>query len=352
MIAVIVTWLPLLVLSSAQGLALSERVTLGFLLDFSANVRFLVALPILILAESRIDRRWRQLVLEFLASKLVDGAARPAFESAIARTIALRDRVAPEIALAVIALLPSLFVNQIELLSVSSWHSLGAAGSSPSLAGVWFSLVSAPFFRFLLLRWAWRMLLWTSFLWRVSRLPLHLVATHADMAAGLGFLSEGQLAYRPIVFAGGLVVAGQIGNAIAYEGATLSSLHPHMIAYGVLAVVALVAPLFVVTQPLVHVRRRALFAYGGLVTMHGQLFEAKWIDGDRGPDDVILGSPDASSLADLGSSFGVVQAMRVVPIDRRTLLGLAVAAVLPMLPVVFIATPADELIGVVIKMLG
>jgi hypothetical protein len=52
------------------------------------------------------------------------------------------------------------------------------------------------------------------FLWRVSRINLHLVAAHTDMAAGLGFLSEGQMAFSPIVFAGGAVIAGQVGNAI------------------------------------------------------------------------------------------------------------------------------------------
>ena len=61
------------------------------------------------------------------------------------------------------------------------------------------------------------MLLWTSFLWRASRLGLHLVATHTDMAAGLGFLSEGQLAFRPIVFAGGLVIASEIANAVVHR---------------------------------------------------------------------------------------------------------------------------------------
>lgn len=349
---VVLTWLPLLVLSLAQGVAFGHRVELPFLADFSPNVRFLVALPILILAESRIDRRWRQLVLEFLRSRLVGVAERPAFESAIERINTLRDRVLPELTLAVVAFLPSVFATRIELLTVSNWHALGTTVSETTLAGWWFDVVSTPIFRFLMLRWTWRMLLWTSFLWRASRLGLHLVATHTDMAAGLGFLSEGQLAFRPIVFAGGLVIASEIANAVVYQGATLSAVHPHMITYGVLAVLALVAPLLAVSPVLVDVRRRALFSYGALVTMHAQMFDAKWIADGHLPDETILGCPDASSLADLGSSFGVVQQMRVVPIDKRTLLGLVVAAALPMLPVVLFATPADELIGAVMKMLG
>ena len=43
--------------------------------------------------------------------------------------------------------------------------------------------------------------------------------------------------------------------------------------------------------------------------------------------------------------------MSVVPIDKPTLISLALAAALPMLPVVVFATPTNELIGAVIKML-
>jgi hypothetical protein len=44
------------------------------------------------------------------------------------------------------------------------------------------------------------------------------------------------------------------------------------------------------------------------VTQHNQLFDAKWIRGQRSPEDVILGSADASSLGDLGAAFTVGEA--------------------------------------------
>ena len=194
--------------------------------------------------------------------------------------------------------------------------------------------------------------MWTSFLWRVSRLDLHLTATHTDMAGGLGFLSEGQRTFSPIVFAGGTVIAGQVGNAIAYEGATLSSVHYHMITYGVLAILVLLVPLLAVTPRLITVKKKALLDFGALVTDHAHLFDAKWNRAEGPPGEVILGHPDASSLADIGSSFTVVRSMSVVPIDKATLVSVAVAAALPMLPVVLFATPADELVSTVLKMLG
>lgn len=352
LVAVLITWVPLLLLSVMQGLAWGPQIKIPFLRDLAVSVRLLVAVPILILAESAIDRRWRALVLEFLKSELVDEKTLPSFEAVLERTTRWRDRVLPEALLAVVAFFTSIFLIKTELLmsGASNWHSLGSG--AVSLAGWWFNLVCTPIFRFLLLRWFWRMFLWTSFLWSVSRLKLFLVATHADLAAGLGFLSEGQKAFSPIVFAGGAVIAGEVGNAIAYQGAVLSSMKFPMIAYGVLAIIFLVVPLLVVAPVLLKIKRKALLEYGAQVTIHNQLFDQKWIQKDHPAGETLLGNPDAASLAQLGNSFTVVKQMRLVPIDKPTLIALAISAALPMLPVVLYATPAPELIHATIKLLG
>jgi hypothetical protein len=349
LLTVLITWLPLFVLSMLQGLAWGHQIRIPFLRDLAVNVRLLVTIPILILAESRIDRRWHSLATEMLRSELVDEKTIPSFEAVIQRTTGWRDRVLPEVLLAVAAVLTSIFINTELLMSgASNWHVLGSG--AVSAAGWWFALVSTPVFRFLLLRWIWRMFLWTSFLWGASRIDLFLVATHTDLAAGLGFLSEGQRAFSPIVFAGGAVIAAEVGNAIAYQGATLSGLKAPMIAYGVLAIIFLMAPLLVVSPVLLKVKRKALLEYGAQVTIHNQAFDRKWIQG-RPPGETLLGNRDASSLADLGSSFAVVRQMRLVPIDKPTLIALAISAALPMLPVILYATPPAQLIRL-LKMLG
>jgi hypothetical protein len=353
LVAVLITWVPLLVLSLVQGQAYGSQIKITFFRDIAVNVRFLIAVPILILAESAIDQRWRILILQFLRSGLVGEKELPVFEAVIERTNRLRDRVLPEALLLVAAFLPSI-ISKTELLmsGVSNWHAVGVGSGEVSLAGWWFSLVSAPLFRFLLLRWLWRMCLWTSFLWRVSRINLYLVATHTDMAAGLGFLSEGQKAHSPIVFAGGAVIAAQVANTIAYQGAKLPTQQFPMIADGVIAIIVLVAPLLVVAPVLLKINRKALREYGAQVTIHNQLFDQKWILGQHPADEVLLGNPDASSLIDLGGSFTVIRQMSLVPIDKRTQGTLALAAALPMVPVVLYATPAEELVRAVLKMLG
>jgi hypothetical protein len=252
------------------------------------------------------------------------------------------------------AFFPSVLVIRTELLmnGVSNWHTVGDGSNALTLAGWWFSIVSMPIFRFLLLRWAWRMFMWSLFLWRVSRIHLYLVATHANMAAGLGFLSAGQKSFSSIVFAGGAVIAGQVGNAIAYQGQTLSTLKLPIIAHGVLAIILLVVPLLVVAPVLRKVKKKTLLDYGALVTSHEQQFDTKWIRNELPSGQVILGNPDVSSLTDLASSYTLIRQMRVVPIDKPTLLSLAVAAALPILVVVLIVTPARDIIHAVLKMLA
>ena len=347
----VITWVPLLILSLIDRQAYGRQTAVPFLRDYAVNVRLLLAVPILILAESGVDKRWRILVLQFLRSGLVTEQDLPAFEAIIQKTVDMRDRILPEILMFVAAYLPLLITRTEFLMSdVSTWHN--TSPGEISMAGWWFNLICTPFVRFLFFRWIWRMIVWTLLLWRITRLNLYLVPTHTDLAAGLGFLSEGQKAFSPIVFAGGAIIASQVLNAIAYQGETLSSMKFPMIGYGVLAILFLIAPLLVVTPLLIRTKRKALREYGALVTQHDQEFDRKWIRQDKAPEEMLLGNPDASSLADLGASFTVVREMGVVPIDKPTLITLAIAAALPMLPVIFIATPTNELIRIVIKMLG
>jgi hypothetical protein len=52
---IVLTWLPLLILSVNGGLAFGRQVKIPFLYDYSMYARFLLALPLLILAEIVID---------------------------------------------------------------------------------------------------------------------------------------------------------------------------------------------------------------------------------------------------------------------------------------------------------
>ena len=74
LVGVLITWLPLLLLSALEGRAWWGSVTVPFLLNAEVHARFLLALPLLILAELVVHLRMRRLVAQFLARDLVADA--------------------------------------------------------------------------------------------------------------------------------------------------------------------------------------------------------------------------------------------------------------------------------------
>jgi hypothetical protein len=79
----LITWLPLLVLSIAEGRAWGESVKVPFLLDVDVHARFLLALPLLIFAELVVHQRMRPVVGAFVTRGLVPEKARWRFDAAI-----------------------------------------------------------------------------------------------------------------------------------------------------------------------------------------------------------------------------------------------------------------------------
>jgi hypothetical protein len=58
-----------------------------------------------------------------------------------------------------------------------------------------------------------------------------------------------------------------------------------------------------------------------------------------------LGTADIQSLADLSNSVGMVRDMRLVPVSASILIYLAVAALVPLLPLVLFKYPIGDLLA-------
>jgi hypothetical protein len=347
-------WFPLLVFSFLQGRALDSQIQISFLRDFSVSIRLLIGLPLLVIAEALIDPRLNHAVKHFVESGLVSAELVTTFENVILQINRLRDSVLPGLLILAAAFIPSIWSREPGFIrhGMSTWHTIASpSGEKLSLAGWWFDFISLPLYRVMLFRWIWMIILWAIFLRRTTKIDLRCVATHPDGCGGLGFLVDGQLFFGLIGFASSAVIAGSFGNAIAYQGATVFSLKFLMITWCVLAVVVLAAPLLVVTPKLLKVKRKGIFAYGTLGTQYAREFDAKWVHGLSLHREEMLGTSDIQSLADLRNSFSVVEEMKVVLINKRTLMGLAVPTILPMIPLIMIATPADEVIRAVLKLL-
>jgi len=347
-VLVALTWLPLLLLSLRDGLAFGHQVRIPLLYDFATYGRLLLCLPLLVVAEIVIDPAIRLSVRQFVAAGIVQDDVLPKFDSVLTRIQKLRDSKIPEFLLLGLAFFPVfLFEHEWTAGAVSSWHT---SAKGLTTAGWWYAFISAPLLRFLIFRWAFRYFVWSALLRRISRLDLVLMPTHPDRAAGLNFLAVMQQRFGILFCALGCTFAGRMANSLVFEGATIQSFQSLMIGFVVLSLIISLLPLALLTPKLMMVRWKGLLEYGRLATAYTQDFDRKWVHRTTAAAEPLLGTSDIQSLADMGNSFGFVNAMMIAPISKALVLQLAAQAALPLIPVIIIGTPAPELIKAVIKM--
>ena len=101
LVGVLITWLPLLLLSVWEGQAWGGDVRVPFLFNAETHTRFLVALPLLVLAELVVHLRMRRVVAQFLARDLISEADRPRFDAAVGSAMRLRNSLVAELLLVV-----------------------------------------------------------------------------------------------------------------------------------------------------------------------------------------------------------------------------------------------------------
>ena len=340
-------WLPLLLISALEGQLLGGRAVVPFLLDMEVHIRYLVALPLLIGAELVVHRRMRSLVKQFLERCLVPEGASERFEAAIASAFRLRNSALAELLLVALVYGVGILIvwRHYLALETTTWYATPSSdGSKLSLAGMWYGYVSLPIFQFLLCRWYFRLFIWARFLWQVSRIELSLIPTHPDRVGGLGFLSNTAYAFGLLVLAHGTLLSGQLANRIFYLGAGLLDFKAEIAICVVFVLGMVLGPLLVFAPQLAQAKRTGLREYGTLAERYVREFDEKWLRGGAPADEVLVGSGDIQSLADLGNSFEVVRTMRLVPVTREMIIRLAVVTLAPIAPLALTMMPLEELL--------
>jgi hypothetical protein len=343
----LVAWLPLLVLAALGGRLLGGDVAVPFLMDVDVHVKFLLAMPLLIVAELVVHQRMRTLAMAFRERELIPESAAQRLEAAVASAYRLRNSVTAEVLLLAFVYVVGVTIiwRQYTVLDAATWYATPAGdGSSLTLAGVWYGYVSLPIFQFLLCRWYFRIFIWTRLLWQVSRIELQLVPTHPDRVGGLGFLAATSYAFIPLLMAHGALLAGNLANQIFHAGATLTQFRLEILLLVLFMMFLVVGPLLVFAPQLARARRTGLREYGTLAQRYVRDFDAKWVRGGGGADEPMLGSGDIQSLADLGNSFAIIQDMRVVPVTKQAMFQLAVATIAPVVPLLLTLMPLEELL--------
>jgi hypothetical protein len=351
LIVIGVAWLPLLVITLVEGRAI-DGVREPFLEDLNAQVRLLVALPLLIAAEPLIHCRSRYIVGPFLDRRLVTPKDEPRFQALVDRSEAERTSGFVAIVLAIATTVLSGWIwHQNWSLRSGVWYVSAHPNGKVSLTigGWWYVFVSLNVFRFVLLRWYYRLLVWYQFLWHVSRFKLNLNPLHPDRTGGLGFLALSVPALGLGFLAQTTALAARIGGRILHDGARLDSFVPQMWITPLFLTLLSILPLSFFSLALTQARLKGAVDYGGLATRYVDEFRRKWIADPSAQRTDLVGSSDIQSLADLANSYQVATSVRLIPVSLPALLIHTLMLAAPFIPLALTKIPLDELIRQVVE---
>ena len=351
LIITLVAWLPLLLLATL-GPPGANVGGLSFFHDVVVQVRFLIALPVLIAAELIVHSRIRPVVRRFVERRIVLPQDLPRYHRAIESAVRLRNSIAAEVGLLIFVYTFGLWVWNVRItLDAPTWYATPGGRWHLTPAGFWYVFVSIPILQFILLRWYLRFFIWFRFLWHVSRINLNLVPTHPDRCAGLAFLGKSAYAFGPVLFAQGTMLAALVASRVLYQGESLLSFKLQIGGFVAFFVLAIFGPLLMFTSRMAGAKRKGLADYGLLAQHYVERFEQKWVLRDPAPSEELLGAGDIQSLADLGNSYALVRDMRSVPFGLEDIGRMAAATAAPLLPLLLTIFSPEELIMRVIKVL-
>jgi hypothetical protein len=342
-----VAWVPLLVMAFIDR-PVDATAPVTFFKDLAVHVRFLIVVPLLILAEASIGPRTQMVIAEFVASGIVGENEAARFHAVLRRAKRLLDSKWAEAILLVAVYVFLWFVaKRVAIDDAAFWYE-DIVERRLTPAGWWYAFVSTPIVVFLFTRWFWRYLVWAWLLRKIARLDLRISGAHPDRMGGLGFVNVAHSSFSKISLAASCVISAAAATRILHEGVALKSYQSMLIGFVVLSITVGLVPLFAFLRPLLRVKRRGIMTYGRFGMSYVQAFEKKWL-GEAAPKEPALGSGDIQSLADLGGSYERLDNMSVVPFDRRTVIGFAFAAAAPMLPLLLSVISLREIVSLLFK---
>jgi len=340
-LAALIAWLPLVILSAIDGMAIGATRQESMLLDIAVHARYLIALPLLVIAESVTLPFLAVTAGHFGATGLVASESRPRYKELLESTRAMLTSPRTALAILLVAYFVTLTVSPLYPPDVSSWVRPVPGTHEMSLAGWWRALVSQPLFLLLVLGWLWRVAVWGRFLYRVTRLRLHLIPSHPDRAAGLGFVGLSVRAFLILALAFSIPIAGAVATEVINYGRDIAEFKYIVAGYVIAVFLVFTGPLFTVMPVLFRTRTHGIFRYEPFASELGRRFEQKWLTSNVVPEE--LSGPDFSATADLYAITENVRQMRLLPVSLLQLAMLVLAAVLPFLPVVIAVMPLKDI---------
>ncbi len=344
-IVVCLTYVPLAALSWWQGHETGLPLFSAFLSNFIQSVRFLVVMPLLIIAEVQI-RPWVTYVVRyFVKSGLLPTDQMDKYIEIIDRAQRRRDSLRLELILLIGAFSTSAFgLTMVPSMDINTWQYISG---HLSWAGLWCRYLSIPLFRFAWMTWIMRIIIWCGVLFRVSRLRLNLVPTHPDGRGGLGFLASGHNNFAILTFAMACQVSSVMADEILYHGHTINELKATIVLIVVVLIAISLLPLAIFTPKLIESKRLGLYHYGILAKQYVDSYHSKWVN-QKGKHDDVEAIESDSKMQD---SFRSVGSMQVTVFDKASISTFLIAAVAPFAPLFLTIYNFDQLLDQVLKKL-
>lgn len=350
-----ITWIPLLILTLLDGTALSNQIKIPFLYDFVTYTKFLVTLPLLFVAESFIKFLTGKSINYFVDSDLIRKENFDEYEEHVNKYRNLINSRKVEL---VLLILTVLYLTNYEMFfksfgNVTSWKYALTDDSKLTFAGYWYTFISFPVTQFLIFRVIWKFLIWSRFLWKVSRMDLNLSFCDPDRAGGLSFLGPSQLSFGILGFAQAASFSAQIADKVIYSGIPFDDFKQTIIITIPLITLLYLFPLFFFTKKLSNLKVRGILDYGILAHKYGKMFENKWIytkdrqknnEDNNNDDEPLLGTGDIQSLADLGGSFEKIEEIRLVPFSLKSAILMLLFIAFPFLPLATLIVPLPDIL--------
>lgn len=347
-----VAWLPIVVWAFISGRLTQHVANEPLMGHFGIHVRFLIAVPLLIVAGGVVHAAMARLLPQFITSGVVPHEELPRLKEIISGIARLRGASIPWLIIFGIVLARATVGDIMHQAHEIEWATTPDGGRMNLGFGAWWFLyVGRPIYLTLQLAWIWRVILLFMLFRRIASLKLSLVPTHPDRAGGLGFLAGIPGAFAPIMFATTVVLAGMFAHDVVYHGVSVKSLYVEMGAVVGILVLLFLSPMLAFCGVLSRARRKALLEYGALVSQHGRLVRERWIEKRNVSEDGVLGASELGPVVDVSAMYDLVTEMRSVPLAKSSVAPLVLAAAAPMLAVLAIEIPIAELLKTLLRAL-
>ena len=347
--ALCITWLPLVAITAMEG-TLYSGTELPFLSDVAMQARVLVALPMLILIKSTIENR-ETAVIRYILETLVTAEER----AIIVDTTLVKARKLTSSGITELLLLLGVIIATISLVKggvygglqkgTTSWM-ISAQGSDQGLstAGYWAVLVSIPVFQFLFAGWLWRYIVWMLLLFRLSKAHLNLLPTHADRAGGLGMIMLAQKSFNLLFVVGAIIISGQFIVQLTKYPDHFEAIRNEVIGYVLVCIAFILIPLLFFSGKLLRAKNIGLHQLSVLGASLSCKFEREWIKDSSIDDRIEESKSDPSLLYDYAGMYEQLQKLRFVPVALNDIAGLALALLIPFIPILFVHFSVGELL--------